>query len=123
MKFAFVSKNTVKEIYEWWLNKYRFHRQNLDFVKIAFVALFLLFTVGVYFRFVSMSSTRGYFLRQANNDLSTADFSFELYKTKVLDLKQENWEQMHWSMQDKNIIDINTQIVQIEDKKELTFKE
>lgn len=121
MKFAFISNNAVKDLYEWRLNKYRFHRQKLDFIKMGLVIFFLLFTAVIYFRFVSMSSTRWYFLRQANNELSSAEFSFEIYKTKVLDLQQENWEQMRWSTQEKNIIDITTQIVDVPEKKEISY--
>ena len=74
-----------------------------------------------YLRFVSLSSTEWYFLRQANNDLSAASFEYEIVKTEILDQTQKNWEQMYWNSQNKKIIDIRPEIVRIPSKTELTI--
>lgn len=121
-QFAFVSKRAIRDVYKWWLSTYRMQKQNMDLIKIWWVLLFLCCTAFLYFRFVSLASTRGYFLRQANNDLNAVNFTFQISKTHILDLKQENREQMQSSPAQKRIVNVQTEVVKIPTKTELTIR-
>ena len=41
-------------------------------------------------RYVSLASTRGYFLRQENQKLSAVSFKYEILKTQLLEQKLQN---------------------------------
>jgi hypothetical protein len=74
-----------------------------------------------YLRYVSLASTEGYFLRQANNELNSISFKYEIVKTELLDQNQSNRSQMYGNSQNKNIVDIRPEIVSIPSKTELTL--
>jgi hypothetical protein len=56
-KFAFISKNSVKEYYDFLLNKQKNNKLFLDVIKISGLAGFFVLCTLIYLRFVSLSST------------------------------------------------------------------
>jgi len=60
-----------------------------------------------------MSSTRGYFLKQANQDMATITFQYEILKTKLLDYKQQNWNAIQSTSFKREVVDVNAEIVQL----------
>ncbi|HRX63632.1 MAG TPA: hypothetical protein P5060_00835 [Candidatus Absconditabacterales bacterium] len=94
----------------------------MDLLKIGALGLSILISGFFYLRFVSLASTEGYFLRQANNDLNSISFQHEIIKTEVLEQKRNNREQMYGNNQSKRIVDIRPEIVRIPSKTELTYK-
>ncbi|MBO4515972.1 hypothetical protein J5751_00625 [bacterium] len=94
-KFAFISTNTIKEYYDFLLNKERANRYISDLIKISLMVLFVIVCGFVYFRYISLSSTQGYWLRRANSDLSALNFQYEIVKTEILEKNQQNWANMY----------------------------
>ena len=121
-QFAFISTNSIQQCYKFLLNKQRTHKYFLDLVKISWLLMFLVLCWFIYLRFVSLASTEGYFLRQANNDLLAIHFKYEIVKTELLDKTQNNRETMYWNNQTKKIIDVRPEIVKVPNKAELTYK-
>lgn len=121
-KFAFVSSNQIKQCYDFLLNKQKSHKYFMDISKISWLLVLVLLCGFIYFRYVSLASTEGYFLRKANNDLATIRFRHEIVKTEVLEKNQKNREKMHWNNYSKQIIDIRPEIVKVQGKTELTYK-
>lgn len=120
-KFAFTSSTSIQKCYKFILNKQRAHKYFMDILKIGTLLGFILVSAFFYFRFVSLASTEGYFLRQANNELNSTTFKHEIVKTEILDQTQTNREQMYGNSQNKKIVDIRPEIVSIPRKTELTI--
>lgn len=88
--FAFVSNNSLKWAYNSLLLKYKRQDTIWDIAKIVFLVLVFLIAAIFYLRYVSLSSTRGYFLRQENQNLSNVSFKYEILKTQLLEQKLKN---------------------------------
>jgi hypothetical protein len=91
--FAFV-RNTEQKTKSW-LAKYMKRHIVFDMLKIFVLAATFLFILFIYLYYVNLASTRGYFLRQANQNYDAVNFQFEIVKTQLLSLKQENREKIH----------------------------
>lgn len=75
----------------------------------------------VYLRFVSLSSTHGYFLRQENQNLNNIAFQQEVFKTQLLEQKQKNWTNLNSSRSiKKTVVTVDTQIVNVPAMTELS---
>lgn len=121
---AFTSKNAINQTYASLLNKYRTYQWIIDIIKIGWLALILLFFMLIYLYFINKSSTQWYFLRQANNDLNTIKFKYEIVKTNVLNYKQQNRQEMHETFWNTNrVVDIRATIVSIPPSRELTLND
>ena len=95
----------------------------MDLVKIGGLLFVLLFCLFIYLRYVSLSSTYGYFLRQENQKLNNVSFQYEIYKTQILDQRQKNWENVNNTKSTKReVVTVNAQIVTIPVVKELSMK-
>ena len=121
-QFAFISTNSIQQCYNFLLNKQRTHKYFIDVVKISLLLWFVLLCWFFYLRFVSLASTEGYFLRKANNELSSIHFKHEIVKTEILEKTQKNREKMYGNNQTKQIVDIRPEIVNIPSKSELTYR-
>ena len=88
--FAFVSNNTLKSAYTSILLKYKRQDAIRDVAKILILVLVFLLSAIFYLRYVSLSSTRGYFLRQENQNLNNVSFKYEILKTQLLEQKLKN---------------------------------
>ena len=88
--FAFVSNTSLKTAYTSLLLKYRRQDTIWDVLKIIFLVLVFLVAAIFYLRYVSLSSTRGYFLRQENQNLNNVSFKYEILKTQLLEQKLKN---------------------------------
>lgn len=121
-KFAFIFKNSVKEYYDFLLNKQKNNKLFLDVIKISGLAGFFILCTLIYLRFVSLSSTEWYFLRKANNELAAIQFKQEIVKTEILEQTQRNREKMYGNNQTKKIIEIHPEIVQVPSKTELSYR-
>ncbi|HOG15287.1 MAG TPA: hypothetical protein PK674_01740 [Candidatus Absconditabacterales bacterium] len=121
-KFVFISTNSIKEYYNFLLNKQKSHKFIVDTVKLSGLFVFLSLCGFIYLRFVSLASTEGYFLRKANNELAAMQFKQEIVKTEILEQTQRNREKMYGNNQTKKIIEIRPEIVQIPNKTELSYK-
>jgi len=120
---AFTSKNAINQTYVSLLNKYRTYQWIIDIIKIGWLAIAFFSFILIYLYFVNKSSTQWYFLRQANNDLSSIKFKYEIVKTNVLNYRQENWQNMHDTFWTNNkVVDVHATIVSIPQTKELTLK-
>ena len=120
-KFAFISTNTIKEYYDFLLNKERNNRYVSDLIKISLMVLFVIVCGFVYFRYISLASTQWYWLRRANSDLSALNFQYEIVKTEILEKNQENRANMYWNSQTKTIIEVNPELVELPKGSELTY--
>jgi len=88
--FAFVSNNSLKSAYTSILLKYKRQDAIWDIAKILMLTLVFLTAAIFYLRYVSLSSTRGYFLRQENQNLSNVSFKYEILKTQLLEQNLRN---------------------------------
>lgn len=120
-KFAFISTNTIKEYYNFLLNKEKANRYISDLIKISGTLLFIIVCWFMYFRYISLASTQWYWLRRANSDLSALNFQYEIVKTEILEKNQQNRANMYWNSQTKTIIEINPELVELPKKSELTY--
>lgn len=94
----------------------------MDMIKIWGLLLVLFFCLVIYLRYVSLSSTHGYFLRQENQKLNNISFQYEIYKTQILDQRQKNWETINSSKSSRrDVVTVNAQIVTIPVKTELSM--
>ena len=101
-KFAFISTNTIKEYYNFLLNKEKANRYISDLIKISLMVLFVLVCGFVY-------------------DLSALNFQYEIVKTEILEKNQQNRANMYWNSQTKTIIEVNPELVELPKKSELTY--
>ncbi len=120
-KFAFISTNSIKEYYNFLLNKEKSSKYLLDLIKISGILLFAIICWLIYFRFISLSSTQWYWLRRANSDLSALNFQYEIVKTEILEKNQQNRTNMYWNSQTKTIVEINPEFVELPKNSELTY--
>ncbi|AHB41837.1 hypothetical protein P148_SR1C00001G1059 [candidate division SR1 bacterium RAAC1_SR1_1] len=121
--FAFSPTNSLKNGYENILIKYRNQDAFLDMLKIGSLLFVFLFCLFIYLRYVSLSSTYGYFLRKENQNLSNVSFQYEIYKTQILDQRQKNWTIVNSTRsQKRDVITVNAQIVTIPVVTELSMK-
>ncbi len=120
--FAFSPTSSLKKWYENILIKYRNQDAFMDLLKIWALLFVCLFCLFVYLRYVSLSSTHGYFLRQENQNLNNISFQQEIYKTQILDQRKKNREAIITSStQSKKVVTVNTQIVTIPVMTELSI--
>lgn len=120
-KFAFISTNSIKEYYNFLLNKEKANKYLMDLIKISGIILFIIICWCIYFRYISLSSTQWYWLRRANSDLSALNFQYEIVKTEILEKNQQNRANMYWNSQTKTIIEVNPELVELPKKSELTY--
>jgi hypothetical protein len=121
--FAFIASNSLKNWYQNLLSKYRSQDIFVDSLKIWFLFFILLFALFIYLRYVSLSSTYGYFLRQENQNLNNVSFEYEIYKTQILNQKKKNREKINdSSFEKRDVILVNAQIVTIPVTTELSMK-
>jgi len=74
-----------------------------------------------YLYFVNLASTRGYFLKQANQNTVAITFKYEILKTKLLDYKQQNRNAVQSTSFKKDVVDVSAEIVQIPNGIQLGF--
>ncbi len=110
--FAFIPGQMTKA-YTWIINKYKRYDTIVELLKVSFLSFFLIVCGFIYLYFVNMSSTRGYFLKQANQDMATITFQYEILKTKLLDYKQQNWNAIQSTSFKREVVDVNAEIVQL----------
>ncbi len=120
-KFAFISTNSIKQYYDFLLNKEKANKYVVDLVKIFWIIFFVILCLFFYFRYVSLASTEWYFLRKANNNLSSLNFEYEIIKTEILEKNQQNWANMYWNNRTKTIVEVSPELVQVPNKTELTY--
>jgi len=74
-----------------------------------------------YLYFVNLSSTRGYFLKQADQNMTAINFKYEILKTKLLDYKQQNWDAVQSTTFKRDVVDVSAEIVKIPNGVQLGF--
>lgn len=120
--FAFSPSNSLKNGYENILIKYRNQDAFMDMLKIWSLIFVFLFCLFIYLRYVSLSSTHGYFLRKENQNLNNVSFQQEIFKTQILDQRQKNRERINSTKSAKReVITVNAQIVTIPVATELSM--
>ncbi len=118
--FAFIP-GQVNRAYQGIISKYKQHDSIIELFKVS-GALFFLFICGfVYLYFVNMSSTRGYFLKQADQEMAAINFQYEIIKTKLLDYKQQNRDAVQSLSFKRDVVDVSAEIVKIPNGVQLGF--
>jgi hypothetical protein len=74
-----------------------------------------------YLYFVNLASTRGYFLKQANQNIVAITFKYEILKTTLLDYKQQNWNAVSSTSFKRDVVDVSAEIVKIPNGVQLGF--
>jgi len=92
--FAFNPKEKFEKQYAYILRQIKHNDQMWDLIKVGGLVVLLVFFAFVYLYFVSLSSTRGYFLRQAMQERTSISFQQEIVKTNILKIRQKNRENM-----------------------------
>jgi hypothetical protein len=121
-QFAFISTNWIKKCYDFVLSKQKNHQYFLDILKISGWIILILICLLFYLRYISLSSTEWYFYRKASEELSALQFKYEISKTEIMEKTQKNRDSMYSNNQTKTIIDVRTELVQLPEKTELTYK-
>ncbi len=120
--FAFIPCQVTKA-YSWIVSRYKRYDTLVELFKVASLSFFLVACVFVYLYFVNMSSTRGYFLKQATQDTAAIAFQYEILKTKLLDYKQQNWNAIQSSSFKRDVVDVSAEIVSLPTHVQLGFVE
>lgn len=118
--FAFIP-GQVNKVYKGIISKYRHYDSIVELFKVSGALVFLFICGFVYLYFVNMSSTRGYFLKQANQEMTAITFKFEILKTKLLDYKQQNRNAVQSSSFKRDVVDVSAEIVKIPNGVQLGF--
>jgi len=118
--FAFIP-GQVNKVYNWIVSKYKRYDSIVETFKVWALFCFLLMCGFFYLYFVNLSSTRGYFLKQASQNMTTITFKYEILKTKLLDYKQENWNAISSSSFKRDVVDVSAEIVKIPNGVQLWF--
>ncbi len=96
-KFVFLPKKIFKKGYAAYSNKAQFHGILWsDIIKISIVSIRIVWAMYCYLKFVNLSWTRGFFLKQANNELDVAKFNYEILKIKLLEHEKESWDKLNF---------------------------
>lgn len=103
------------------VTKYKRYDTFFEHAKIIGLFAFLFICMFCYLYFVNMSSTRWYFLKQANQNITTITFQYEILKTKLLDYKQQNWNAIQSTKYKRDVVDVSSEIVKIPNNIQLGF--
>ena len=109
--FAFVSNKSFKSTYNSILLKYRKQDAILDILKVSILFLIFFVSAGFYLRYVSLASTRGYFLRQENQKLNAVSFQYEILKTQLLEQKLKNRSVLDGDIKQREMIVLPIDII------------
>lgn len=90
--FAFQTKYTRKKAYQKILQSYQKHASIGDTVKISSFLIVIIVCFILNIIYINLSSTRGYFLRQANQRYNSATFDYEITKNQLMKVRQINRE-------------------------------
>ncbi len=94
-KFIFTPKKLFSKKYADTFNKAQYKGLLWsDILKIWSIYLAILLSIFWYLTFVNLSSTEGFFLRQANNKLDVAKFNYEILKMKLLEHEKETRDKL-----------------------------
>ncbi|EKD25547.1 MAG: hypothetical protein ACD_80C00025G0001 [uncultured bacterium (gcode 4)] len=118
--FAFIPGQLTKA-YTWIVSKYKRYDNIVELFKVGAASLFLLICIFFYLYFVNLSSTRGYFLKQADQNMTAINFKYEILKTKLLDYKQQNWNAVQSTTFKRDVVDVSAEIVKIPNGVQLWF--
>lgn len=120
--FAFIP-GQMSKAYTWIISKYKRFDSIVELFKVSGALLFLFICGFVYLYFINLSSTRWYFLKQANQEMTAINFKYEILKTKLLDYKQQNWNAIQASSFKRDVVDVSAEIVKIPNWVQLGFLE
>ena len=118
--FAFIP-GQVNKVYTWIVSKYKRYDSIVELFKVGALSVFLVLCAFFYLYFVNLSSTRGYFLKQANQNMTTITFKYEIIKTKLLDYKQQNWDAVQSTNFKRDVVNVSAEIVKIPTAVQLGF--
>ena len=118
--FAFIPGQMTKA-YTWIISRYKRYDNIVELFKVGTLSFFLLVCGLLYLYFVNMSSTRGYFLKQADQEIVATNFQYEIIKTRLLDYKQQNRNAVVSSNFKRDVVDISAEIVKIPNNIQLGF--
>lgn len=109
-KFIFTPRKILKKGYTAYTSKAQFRGILwLDIIKVSVVLIGILLSTFFYLKYVSLSSTEGYFLRQANNKLNVAKFNYEILKIKILEYEKETRDKLTFPTKENKIETIEIQ--------------
>ena len=89
--FAYQSLQSFHKSYKWWLTTYRDKKDLWDIVKIGILSSVFFFFLMIYLYFINLSSTRGFFMKMAQEELNTANAQSDIVKLEIVKEKRENW--------------------------------
>jgi len=118
--FAFIP-GQVNKVYTWIISRYKRYDSIVELFKVSSLVFFLAICAFFYLYFVNLSSTRGYFLKQANQNMTAITFQYEILKTKLLDYKQQNRNAVASSSFKRDVVDVSAEIVKIPNGVQLGF--
>ncbi len=110
--FAFIP-GQVNKVYTWIVTRYRHYDGVRELFKVGGLSLFFFVCAFFYLYFVNLSSTRGYFLKQADQNMVAINFKYEILKTKLLDYKQQNWDAVQSTTFKRDVVDVSAEIVEL----------
>ncbi len=109
-KFVFIPKSILTG-YTNYTQKKQFQGIPLiDIIKISTVTLVTVVALFYYLVFINLSSTKWYFLKQANRQLDLERFNYEILKIKILEHEKENRDKLNFPTKENNleILEIKT---------------
>ncbi|NOZ44997.1 MAG: hypothetical protein GXP45_07830 [bacterium] len=110
--FAYKEQTKKRKQYGGLHNYIKYHGM-MDLIKVSALSLALVFVIVIYLYYVTLASTRGYFLRQAQQKNKQIQFQYEIVKTDLLNDKQSNWGKLHSSNYNSQVVKIPIEVVYV----------
>lgn len=92
--FAYQSLQSFHKSYKWWLTTYRDKKDLWDIIKVCGIFSLMIMFLIAYLYFINLSSTRGFFMRMAQEELNTANAQSDIIKLEIVKEKRENWNNL-----------------------------
>jgi len=118
--FAFIP-GQVNRAYKGIISRHKEQGTFIELLKVSGLLVFLLVCWFFFLYYVNLASTRGYFLKKENQEMTAINFQHEILKTKLIDHRQQNWGTVQASSFKRDVVDISAEIVKIPNWVQLGF--
>lgn len=88
--FAYQSLKSFHKSYKGWLTTYRNKQTLRDAIKIGILGSTALIFLLIYLYFINLASTKGYFMKVAQEELNTSNAQSDIVKLEIVKEKRKN---------------------------------
>ncbi|MDO4713819.1 MAG: hypothetical protein Q4B28_04140 [bacterium] len=92
--FAYQSIKSFHKSYKGWLTTYRNKQSLRDAIKIGILSSSALIFLLIYLYFINLASTKGYFMKVAQEELNASNAQSDIVKLEIVKEKRKNWNEL-----------------------------